>query len=90
MPRFELINQQLGSSHPKTIQAHRGLLLALSEEGHIFTALKRFAKEGAGRGPGAGGYQIKSNINRHQGLSKFIIYGDVMVSKFIKVSNGGS
>ena len=33
---------------------------------------------------------IKSNINRHQSLSKFIIYGDVMVSKFIKVSNGGS
>lgn len=82
MPRFELINQQLGSSHPKTIQAHRGLLLALSEEGHIFTALKRFAKEGAGRGPGAGGHQIKSNINRH--------HCDVMVSKFIKVSNGGS
>jgi len=28
--RFETIKKQLGASHPKTLQAHRGLLLALS------------------------------------------------------------
>ncbi|CAK9025303.1 Nephrocystin-3 [Durusdinium trenchii] len=42
---FKKIKKQLGASHPHTLAAHRGWLIALSEEGELGSALYHFGRE---------------------------------------------
>lgn len=48
------IKKQLGASHPHTLAAHRGWLIALSEEGELGSALYHFGRE-LGHAPLPGG-----------------------------------